>query len=567
MILQRIQDLKAHRHNFRWLFTASADFRRSILLIILINLVVPMIAICSALVSRSLIDAAVARNLPLLFEYAMIFGGTQLASLLLASFLPYLTALTGERISNQLQSAFLSRYYHCEWQQTSTHHTGDVLTRLTSDTRSIVSFYTHILPASVSLVGEFLVAFAILVSFDPYLALYGFILGPFAVGLSLVFGKKIKVLQKALQENESEYRAYMNESIQHLVIIKCFESYQHVQERIGRFQQKKLALTAAQSRQIISAGFISNAGFKFSFFLGFVWGAFRISQGIISFGTFAAFLQMISRIQNPILNASQLYPQFLSALTSLDRYRILESYDQEPNGTSAFSQESRLGIELSDVSFSYHPEHLVFSEASLQIQPSETIVLTGTSGIGKTTLMRLLLQLIHPESGTIRLIHAEHPDAVPTRHPLTRSAFTYVPQGNTLFSGTIAENMRIANSASAENDMQKALEIACAWEFVAELPLGIDTVIGEQGLGLSEGQSQRLCIARALLRQAPIILLDEATSALDKATEQRLIRNIKTCMPHRTCIAITHRDAVLMLADRVIDIRDARMVIQKERPA
>lgn len=543
--------LDGKRH-LRWLLQSTRSFRKELFSISILSLLIPILTISGAVASKNVIDAAVARNSAGFTRYLVLFVVLQLMILLLGNLLPARSSRTVEQISNALQYRFLQSFYKLEWHAVSNCHSGDILTRLTSDVKNIALFHTTLVPQLLAIVAEFVLAFALLLWYDPMLALFGFFLTPFVAFLSLIFGRSIKGIQRKLQENEGEYRSCINESIQHLVVIKCFDSHCTMLDRILRFQSRRMQLVDELNKRILKAGLTSGLGMKAGFLLAFIWGTGRIFSGHISFGVFVAFLQLMGHIQNPLTSAAQILPRLMATFSSLDRYRQFDGTAADTPVAVGTPVHGPIGIRIRNLSFGYHADAPVLKDVSLDIRPGETVAVTGSSGIGKTTFMRLLLALVHPQTGSIRLTHCNPETGIETTMPLARNCFSYVPQGNTLFSGSIAENLRIADEEASTDELWEVLRIACAAEFVSALPEGILTAIGENGLGLSEGQAQRIGIARALLSNRPVLLLDEATSALDSDTEERILQNIRTRMAHKTCIAVTHRHRMKAYADAVV---------------
>jgi len=545
-----IKMIITRKHHIAWLNKYIKSYKKDLISLVLINILMPVIAISSAVISKYLIDFAFAKDTDTFVKLILLFIVVQFIGLIIGSLNSFINTRLNQNLSNHFQYHFLEKYFHIDWLQISQHATGDITTRLTSDVRNIVNYYTVFLPSVITLFIEFTLSFAILIWFDPWLAVFGFILGPLIAFLSLTWGHKIKRIQNEIQTNEAGYRSYYIEAIKNNIIVKTFNSDQIILSKVKYFQNHKFQLALQKNFKIILANLIIGSGTRLSLVTAFSWGAFRIASGAISFGTFTAFLQLFSKVQYPLLNLSKLMPQFISTLTSIDRFQEIESYSIEELAPYDQTINGPLGIEIEDIGFSYQNDQPIFIKSSLTINPGDFISIVGPSGIGKTTLMRLVLELVKPKQGKIQVFNSNRTITS------SRSYYAYVPQGNTLFSGTIKDNLLIANSNATINQIEQALELACAKSFVNELPQRLDTQIGEGALGLSEGQAQRICIARAILRNKPILLLDESTSALDQNLESQIIHNIKTKLSNTTCILITHRNEILSTLDHVYELKN-----------
>jgi ABC-type multidrug transport system fused ATPase/permease subunit len=330
-------------------------------------------------------------------------------------------------------------------------------------------------------------------------------------------------------------------------------------EKVGDLQKERLLWINKRSKTGAAANTVISLGYWAGYFMAFVWGALKLADKTGTYGTMTVFLQLVNQIQSPFLGLSYMIPQVISAMASAGRLIELENFNKEVPGEYVDIPPGA-GIKLKELSFSYDKEENVLNEASMEAGPGEIVALVGPSGEGKTTVLRLLLALMKPDTGEITCYDtAGHEYQVSSS---LRKWFSYVPQGNTLFSGTIAENLRSGYPEANEEEMRNALEAACAWDFVGKLPEGLNTVIGEKAHGLSEGQAQRIAIARAFLRKAPIIILDEATSALNIEIEERLLKNIRSHEKNHTCIMITHRRTSLDICDKVYRIDEGKLTLE-----
>lgn len=549
---------------YRWLTQCMKGKWGALSGIILLNVVISLSGAALAVASKQVIDHAVQSSMRLSGVYAIAFALILILQLGLSSLLTLRTVRLRETVANDLQHRFMDRLYRTEWSAAGKYHSGDLLTHLTSDAANVTDGLINTLPNIIALIVQFAAAFLTLLYFDKTLALFAFVLGPVSVLISWYIGRKLKRMQHQIQSAESRYRSLLHECIQNLLIVKTFENEQNSLEKVQASQQNRLFWILKRTRFNAAADLTMGIGYRLGFFLAFIWGAFRISTGAASFGMFTAFLQLVGQIQGPLEGLARTFPVLIAMITSAERLIVFQQLQPEAKKElpSSVDKESLSELRMEHVAYSYESSKPILTDVNLRIKPGELVALIGTSGEGKTTLLRLLLALLEPQSGNISIIGKN-------REPLrlsadTRSYFSYVPQGNTLFSGTIEGNLRIGNPAATDEEIRAALDTACASSFIEKLPHGIHTVIGEHGSGLSEGQAQRIAIARALLRPAPILLLDEATSALDMDTEWAVLQNIRNAEPPRTCIAITHRLSVFDVCDHIYRLSGGVLYEQKE---
>ena len=556
--LKKLIDLNA----YHWLAKQARPHWKTLVLIILLSITSAVSSIVAAVVSKHLIDLAVEHKLQQALIYAVLFACILFVKIGFNAIISMKTAQVRETMSYRLQNEFIEHLYNVEWLKFNKYHSGDILTRLTSDVANIVNGCVVVLPNILALGFQLIAAFGTLLYYDRTLALFAFLLGPVSIIISWFIGLKIKRMQHQIQAAESQYRSYLHEVVQNMLIVKTFGYENGSLQRIHSYQQVKHDWAMKRSRFGISVNLVMALGYRLGYFSAFCWGAYRISTGSATFGTFTAFLQLVGQVQGPFEGLSTSLPQIITTVTSAERlmtFKSLEVETRNPNQLSCLGDAVSLG--MNNVSFAYEGDKLILTKVSFQVKPGELVALIGLSGEGKTTIIRMLLALLKPKEGSLYL-EGNNCGRIPISAD-TRPAFSYVPQGNTLFSGTIVENLHIGCPTASMEDLIKALEAACAWQFVQSLPSGIHTVIGERGLGLSEGQAQRLSIARALLRKSQILLLDEATSALDRETECVVLDNIRNLQPIRTCIAITHRASVFDVCDHVYRLANGILNEQK----
>ena len=541
----------------KWMAEQIRPFIWSFIIIIILGSILSLCGVGMAILSKNLIDAATLGEKSKMLQTVILFGIVILVEVGLQMFLSPMTSRLQEKLSNNIRQKSFAHILRSDWRDYSKYHSGDLLTRMTRDIGMMVSVIVNSIPNIVALGVGLIAAFITLFYYEPVLALLAFVLGPAAILLSRVFGRRIKKFHIEMQESEGEYRSFIHESIQNLLIVKAFGLEEKHISQIGGLQSHMVDLVFRRSRMSAATNTILSIGYWLGYFLAFGWGILRLADGQASFGTLAAFLQLVGQVHGPFIGLAYTYPKIVSAMASTGRLmeiedmRIEDIVEQVPCWNS-------VGIKLHEVSFTYDYEKQVLDNTSIEIKPGEVIALMGASGDGKTTFVRLLLSFIKPQSGDIHFINSDNEEIIASA--ASRSLISYVPQGNTLFSGTIEDNMRIGYPNATDSEIEAALIGAYAWEFIEELAEGIKTVIGEKGLGLSEGQAQRIAIARALLRKAPILILDEATSALDMETEKRVLQTISSLAHTPTCIVITHRPSALEICQRVMRIKEGQII-------
>ncbi len=457
--------------------------------------------------------------------------------------------ILGIRAQNRMQQRMLDRILRSEWHGRERLHSGDVINRLEGDVNTVVNFLTETLPNTISVVALFLGAFFYLFSMDKILAIVVVGIMPIFIGFSRIYMNRMRHLTRKVRDSDSEVQSVLQETVQNRMLIKSLEGDSIMVDRLEDTQSRLRENVVQRTMFRVIANFVLNFGFSLGYLIAFLWAALRMSADTLTFGGMTAFLQLVNRIQNPARNLTRLVPAFVSVFTAAERLMELEETPLEDQGKS-IEIKSPAGIRLNDVTYAYEDSDCdVIRHLNFDFRPGSCTAILGETGSGKTTLVRLLLALLKPSEGTMEIYNEQHSQPL---SPLTRCNFVYVPQGNTLMSGTIRENLRLGKLDATESEMYEALNTSCA-EFVAELPLGLDTPCSETGGGLSEGQAQRIAIARALLRDRSIMVFDEATSALDPETERTLLRNILE-KNRKTVIFITHRPAVVDYCDQVLRI-------------
>lgn len=457
--------------------------------------------------------------------------------------------ILGIRAQNRMQQQMLNRIMQSEWHSKAHHHSGDILNRLEIDVSNVVTFLTETIPNTLSVLMMFIGAFFCMFAMDKTLAVILVAIIPLFLAVSKIYMQQMRRLTREVRDSDSRVQAVMQETIQHRMVIKTLEACNDMVQRLENTQAKLRKNVVRRTSFSIFSNFIINFGFALGYLIAFLWAAIRMSAGTLTFGGMTAFLQLVNKIQSPARNLTKLAPAFVSVFTAAERLMELAAEPLEEQG-EPITVGAPCGIRLENVTYKYEDgTKNVISNLSFDFRPGSCTAILGETGAGKTTLVRMLLALMKPKEGRIVLYNdmEEH-----TLSPRMRCNFVYVPQGNTLMSGTIRENLRLGKPSATDEEMKEALLMSCA-DFVFSLPDGLSTKCGEQGGGLSEGQAQRIAIARALLRDKHIMVFDEATSALDGDTECRLLGNILD-NNSRTVIFITHRPAVLQYCNEQLHL-------------
>ena len=462
--------------------------------------------------------------------------------------------ILGVKAQNKMQQRMLDRILRSEWHGKEKRHSGDIINRLESDVNTVVNFLTETLPNTLSVLALFFGAFFYLFSMDKFLAIAIVIMLPLFLGFSRIYIGQMRRLTRLVRDSDSKVQSVLQETIQNRMLIKTLESDDAMVDKLEDTQSELRQNVIKRTRFRLYTNFVINFGFAFGYLFAFLWAALRMLDHTLTFGGMTAFLQLVNRIQGPARNLTALIPSFVSVFTAAERLMELEENPLEEQG-EPIEIDAPCGIKLSDVSYAYDDaDEYVINHLNYDFYPGSCTAILGETGAGKTTLIRLILALLHPTRGKVEIYNANKKNEL---SPRLRCNFVYVPQGNTLLSGTIRDNLRLGNLNATDEDMYDALHEACA-DFVKDLPDGLETQCSESGGGLSEGQAQRITIARALLRNRNIMLFDEATSALDPETEKQLLKNI-LANHDKTVIFITHRPAVVDYCDQTLKIERVRV--------
>lgn len=536
------------RDIMRWLWKVWRGNRLQTILNASMGMATVVVSLAQVWAVKRAIDVASGSVEGSIYWAVALMGGLVLIDFAINISSVWIRNVLGVKAQNRMQQYMLDRILRSEWNGRERRHSGDVINRLESDVSNVVTFITETLPNTLSVVLLFFGAFAYLFTLDRLLAVITVALLPLFVVLSKVYVRRMRHLTRQVRNSDSQVQSVLQETIQHRVLIKTLESDDAMVGKLESTQSQLRRNVIQRTRFSLLSNFILNFGFSLTYLIAFLWAAVRMSMHTLSFGGMTAYLQLVNRIQSPARNLSRIVPAFVSVFTAAERLMELEEPPLEEQG-DPIVVEAPCGVKLDDVSYGYNDgDGRVIDHLSFDFRPGTCTAILGETGAGKTTLIRLILALLRPQEGEISLYHADGDGQ--QLSPRMRCNFVYVPQGNTLMSGTIRDNLLMGSPTASDDEMYDALHQACA-DFVSQLPDGLDTRCSESGAGLSEGQAQRIAIARALLRNRPVMLFDEATSALDIETERRLLANVLGSRQH-TIIFITHRPAVVEYCDEVL---------------
>lgn len=554
---------KSDISTLKWIYSICKSERFKVYILILTNSLHGILTIVFAGFSKKIIDAAtIDKSFERVVYYALMFLGVIIFQMVLTLISRSTSERCKAKIEWLLKQYMLKTIMKKDYASVSKYHTGELQNRMFNDVTVISDGFTTILPSVLFFLVKLISAFAYLVVIDRIFAVV-FLVGGVAVFLcTQVFRKTLKRLHKDVQQTEGKTRSFIQEAVTSLLVVKSFSVEKKIADTADDLQADNYK--AKMKRRFF--GIAANAGISFVFSLGYVFalafGAYRLLHGV-SYGTITAMLQLVNQIQSPFAALSGVMPKYFSLVASAERLMEIDSLSDETSENNVISNpletyEKLNSINFNNISFSYDRD-VILDNTSLKVNKGDFIAIMGISGIGKSTLLKLLLGVFKVSRGNIELELDDEKIEVDNK---TRKMFSYVPQGNFLLSGTIRENITFINDDVTDEEIEEAIRISCADAFISELPDRLETVIGERGIGLSEGQLQRLAIARSLLSKAPVILLDEATSALDEETEKRFLTNLKM-LDNKTCIIVSHKKAALEICNKYVQIIDSKIVVEE----
>lgn len=550
------KDRKKQTKYIKWIVSYTKPYLGKIVGIMALNLSSTVITLVMTLVTKRIIDDATQSRNNSLITFILIYLGMMILAQILSVIVSLFSTMLDEKFSFGIRKQIYEKIIHSDWMSVKKYHTGDLMTRMTSDAGNIANGIIWTIPEIIQLCIELLLVFITLFYYSPILACFAVIIAPVAALSTFWLGKKLKRLTVKVQESEAAYRSFMQESLANLLIVKAFTNEEYSTDRLVELRENRFYWVFRKTKLGLISSTSMSLSFQAGYIVAFAYGAMQVAAKVITFGTMSVFMTLVNRIQAPIMQLAQQIPKVVNILASAGRVIELQEIAEEEKKEEHIEAKT-LGLKVDGLTFGYSKE-TVIEDASFEIRPGEAVAIVGESGIGKTTLVRIIMSFLNPVSGSLEFYN-ENGQSEEANAGI-RKYISYVPQGNTLFSGTIRENIRMGNIEATEEEMLDALRMASGYDFVMELENGLDTIIGERGHGLSEGQAQRIAIARTLVRKAPFMILDEATSALDEATEQKVIDGLNNLIPKPTCLIITHRRSILQYCDREICIKDKKII-------
>ena len=565
------------REIFRWLWEALRGNRLQAVLNASIGMLGVVLGLASVWAMQRAIDTASGVRDGSIYWAVAVMAILILGEFALSISRVWIKNILGIKAQNRMQQRILARVLRSEWRGREAMHSGDIINRLEDDVKTVVTFLTETLPSTLSTVAMFIGAFVYLLQMDTWLAITTVGILPLFILVSRIYVAYMRTYSRKVRDSDSLVQSLLTEVMQHRMLLKTMEADGQMLNRLDTTQTTLRNWVRKRTVFSVGSNFFLNVGFSIGYLVAFLWGAIRLHAGTLTYGGMTAFLQLVYRIQGPARDLSRLLPSFVSVFTAAERLMELAEIPEEEQG-EARPLPAPCGIRFDHVTFNYGApgQRPTLVDVNYDFPPGSCTAILGETGSGKTTLIRLLLALVRPQKGRVVVYsgangadeangtyrangtHGAHGangthgpyGMTEVLSPLHRCNFVYVPQGNTLLSGSLRENLLLGNPQATDGEMREALRMACA-DFVEQLPEGLDTHFSEQGGGLSEGQAQRISIARALLRPGSVMLLDEATSALDAETERRVLENILHDK-QRTVIFVTHRTAVVDYCDHTI---------------
>ena len=550
--------IKNYLHTLKWVLGHAKEYRLQIFLMLIFNLAITGASLYTVILSKQIIDGA-SEGLSLtgiIILYIVLMLAIQIISALGA----LLSALINEKISFGIRKNVYDKIIRASWQNITRYHSGDIVTRLSTDAGHVADAVINTLPEIIQLIIEIILVFFTLFFYSHFLAILALIVAPVSVGVSWLFARRLKGLQKKVQQSESAYHSFLQESIANLLIIKAFSNEDYSSERLSELRAERFKWIFRRTKLGLLGGTSISLAFQIGYLAAFTYGSIQVSKSLITYGTMSVFIALVNRVQAPIINLAQQIPKVVSLFTSAERIMELSEIPAEEKSLVTIDTTD-LGVKASNLTFGYTEKENVLENVSFSIAPGESTAVIGESGIGKTTLIRLILSFVIPSEGSVTFFNSKNEEQKADAG--IRNFIAYVPQGNTLFSGTIRENLLAGRRNATDEELNDALKLASAYDFISDLPEGLNTVIGEKGLGLSEGQAQRIAIARAFVKKAPMLIYDEATSALDEATEQKVIQGLEMLTPRPACLIITHRKSILKFCTAELKIENKKIKIER----
>lgn len=572
--LQKLMDskedgsIRQFLDDWKWIFKYSKKYQWAIIVYTVLGIISSTLGLGSAVFTKYMIDIIVNRKVEQLWFVALFMVFSTLFSLLFSSLYQRLAAKISIHVNNDIQANIFEKVMDAEWMALNQYSSGDLANRFSNDIRSVANNAVNWIPSVIIQVYTFIATFAVICYYDVTMALISFLSAPFLILSGRYILRKIQSHKQKVLKVNSQVMAFQVEAFYNYDTIKSFGVTEQYNDKLKMWQKEYETTNLDYNLFSIKSNvWMKLLGTAVSF-VAFGYCLFRLWIGSITYGTMTLFLQQRSKLSANFDSLVKILPEMVNSSVAAHRIREIAELPKERHDLGNVEQLEKtaskgLTVQMKDVDFSYVENKEVLTKSSFLAKPGEIVALVGPSGEGKTTILRMILGLIYPQNGEVTISDAEGNEV--SANADLREMFSYVPQGNTLFSGTIAENLKLAKEDASETEMIAALKTASAWEFVEQMDGGLYAKVSERGRGISEGQAQRIAIARAVLRDAPILILDEATSALDAETEQKVLGNIMKQHPNKTCIVTTHRPTVLNMCQRVYRVIDTKVMEQDEK--
>ena len=534
----------------RWLWSHSVGARASILVNILLGTLTVGLNLLFIFLCKRLVDIATGVVAGSLGEYTVFVLAVVVLRLVVSTINVRVENLTNSKMNFIIRKGLYSNLLYAEWLGKEKRHTGDTVNRLESDVSTVTNVIASDFPQIFTTLVQLVAAIVFLCTMEWRLAALLVLITPLFILFSRIFVRRLREMTRGIRETESEVQSHLQESLQHRMVIQSMENEGRMEDRLDDLQDREYGQIKERTRFNVIARSMVGAAFSFGYIAAFLWGVYGISKGTLTYGVMTAFLQLVGQVQRPLVNLTRQIPGLIYSSTSIDRLMEMEDAPKVVAGDPV-RLAGPAGIRVENLDYRYPDgKRMILKDLTFDFPPLSRTAIVGETGVGKSTLIRLMLALLKPVGGRVVLYDKAQEVSASAA---TRCNLVYVPQGNTLFSGSVRENLRMGNPDATEDEMKAALETAVA-DFVFSLPDGLDTRCGEGGSGLSEGQSQRIAIARGLLRPGSILLLDEFSSSLDPETEQKLMDNLTKKAAGKTMIFITHRERIAQLCERTCRI-------------
>ena len=566
-IWQKIKEGKLRQvlSELAWIYGYGKRYRSAVTWYIFLGVLGTGMSLMASVLSKNIVDVVTGFHTGALAPAAVFYVSMQLARIGINAWTGRISAKIEVKVDQEIRAEVYDKIMEADWQAMSQYHSGDLLNRMDNDVASVSSSVLGWLPDLVTRLVQFLGALGIILYYDPTLAGLALLSAPVTLVVSRTLMGRMRQYSRQVREVSSQVMMFHEESFQNIQVIKSFGLGGLYSRKLRQVQEDYRQVKLAYNKfSVAASALMSLVGTAVSVAC-FGWGVYRLWGNYITYGTMILFLQMAGSLSASFGALVKLVPSAISAATAAGRIMAVTELPREDRSQDKEAwellEENRadgIRVETRDLVFRYQDGDVVLDGANFYADPGEIVALVGPSGEGKTTMLRLLLGIVRPQAGYVAVTGQRTGQSL-TASASTRPFFAYVPQGNTMFAGTVAENLRVMAQEAGEEDLWRVLDLACAGEFVRKLPQGLDTKLKEGGGSLSSGQVQRLSIARALLADAPVLLLDEATSALDVATERKVLRNVLQAQAHKTVIVTTHLPRVLKICNRVYQIANRRI--------